>query len=281
MVDDKDDAAGKAADMDNVIKALSVTYPLREPVILSAIQAFQPPPGSRGLDAGCGIGHQAMLLAEVVGPAGHVTGLDLSTEILVYARKLVEQSRLSERIAFKEGNVNELPFDDDAFDWAWSMDCVGYLPLEPLPFLLELARVVRPGGRVAILAWSSEKLLPGYPLLESHLSATTMGIAPFTKGMKPESHFLRALGWFREAGLEELTAQTFAGDAYAPFTDDLCRALEFLFDMRWPGVEKELAQEDWTEYRRLCLPESPDYILNQPDYYAFFTYSMFSGMVQK
>ena len=67
--------------------------------------------------------------------------------------------------ASKEGSVTELPFDDDTFVWAGSMDCVGYLPLEPAPLLSELARVVRPGGRVAILAWSSEKLLPGYPLL--------------------------------------------------------------------------------------------------------------------
>ena len=106
-----------------------------------------------------------------------------------------------------------------------------------------------------------------------------MGIAPFTKGMKPESHFLRALGWFREVGFEEPTARTFASDVYAPLTDDLRRALEALFEMRWPGVKEELALEDWEEYQRLCLPESPDFILNQPDYYAFFTYSMFSGTV--
>jgi demethylmenaquinone methyltransferase/2-methoxy-6-polyprenyl-1,4-benzoquinol methylase len=55
--------------------------------------------------------------------------------------------------------------------------------------------------------------------------------------------------------------------------------------MRWPGVESELRQEDadskhpWAEYQRLCLPESPDFILDHPDYYAFFTYSMFHGKV--
>jgi demethylmenaquinone methyltransferase/2-methoxy-6-polyprenyl-1,4-benzoquinol methylase len=52
-----------------------------------------------------------------------------------------------------------------------------------------------------------------------------------------------------------------------------------LFEMRWPGVEAELTQEDRAAYRRLCLPESPDFILNHPDYYAFFTYSMFHGTV--
>ncbi|MGD8411933.1 MAG: methyltransferase type 11, partial [Desulfobacterales bacterium] len=157
--------------------------------------------------------------------------------------------------------------------------CVGYAPIEPLPLVKELARVVKPGGSVIILAWSCEKLLPGHPLLEASLNATSAGIAPFVKGEKPESHFLRALGWFRDAGLEESTVRTFAGDAYAPLTDDLRSALIALFQMRWPEVESELTQEDCAEYQRLCLSESPDFILDHPDYYAFFTYSMFHGKV--
>jgi len=111
-----------------------------------------------------------------------------------YAKRNVAEAGLTEQFSFKEGDVNELPFDDNVFDWAWSMDCVGYLPLDPAPMLQELARVVRPGGRVAILAWSSEQLLPGYPQLEGRLKATSMGIAPFVKGMKPALHFLCAPG---------------------------------------------------------------------------------------
>lgn len=253
--------------------------PLREPVVRRMIKVLQFPPGSHGLDVGCGTGHPATLLAESVGPSGHVTGLDLSPEILVHAHNYVDSTGLVEQITFKEGNAAELPFADNTFDWAWSMDCVGYLPFEQLRMLGEMARVVRPGGIVAILAWTSEKLLPGYPLLEARLSATTAGIAPFSKGMKPKLHFMRALDWFRKVDLIEATAHTFSGDAHAPLTSDLRQALESLFLMRWPGVEAELSEEDWGEYQRLCLPESADFILNQPDYYAFFTYSLFHGRV--
>lgn len=268
------------SDIDRAVEIAHIFNSFRQTVIHSAIQALQLPAGSRGLDAGCSLGLQTLKLAEAVGSAGHITGLDLSPEILVRAKDIAEQTGLSERVSYREGNVSDLPFDDNSFDWTWSMDCVGYLPLDPLPLIRELARVVRPGGRVAILAWSAENLLPGYPLLEAKLQATSGGIAPFVKGKHPESHFLRALGWFREAGLEELTAQTFIGDAHAPLADDQYRALDALFEMRWPGVEDELTEQELGEYRRLSLPESPDYILNQPDYYAFFTYSMFSGRVK-
>ena len=137
---------------DNVVQMAYLFNNLRESVLRSALQALQFPLGSRGMDAGCGPGLQALALAEAVGPGGHITGLDLSPELLVHAEDIVQTAGLGERISFREGDVNKLPFDDDTFDWAWSMDLVGYAPFEPLPALKELARVVKPGGRVAILA---------------------------------------------------------------------------------------------------------------------------------
>jgi len=241
------------------------------------IKALRLPDGSRGLDAGCGIGLQCLLLGEEVGPTGHVIGLDVSAEMLDYGNAIVKEAGLSERISFQEGGVANLPFDDNTFDWVWSADCVGYGPWEPLPLLKELARVVKPGGIVAIAAWSSEMLLPGYPRLEARLEATSVGIAPFVQGKKPELHFLRALGWFRKLGLKEPRAKVFADSVCAPLSDEIRNALVALLDMRWPNVAPELSSDDLAEFQRLCLPDSPDLILNLPDYYALFTYTMFWG----
>ena len=98
-------------------------------------------------------------------------------------------------------------------------------------------------------------------------------------GMGPSRHFLRALGWLRELGLIRLKAGVFAGSCHAPLNDEVFLALEALFEMRWKGVEQELSEDELRQYMRLCRTDSPDFILRHPDYYCFFTYSMFQGHV--
>jgi len=267
----------KSPDTGCYIRMLSVFHPLRESMLRSAIEVLQLPSGSRGLDAGCGIGLPALLLAEAVGSEGHVTGLDRSQEFLDYAKGVVEQAGLAEQISFREGNIYSLPFEDKTFDWVWSVDCAGYRAEDQLPLFQELTRVIKPGGTLALLFWSSEKLLPGYPLLEARLNATSGGIAPFEKGRRPETHYLCTLKWMHEVDLTNATGHTFVGNVQAPLREELRQALIALFQMRWEEAESEVSSEDWVEYQRLCQPESSDFILNLPDYYAFFTYSMFYG----
>jgi demethylmenaquinone methyltransferase/2-methoxy-6-polyprenyl-1,4-benzoquinol methylase len=219
------------------------------------------------------------MLAEALGPRSHVTGVDVATEFLEHGRMLIERDGLSEQISLQHGSADRLPFEDDTFDWAWSADCVGYGPWDPKPMLREIQRVLRPGGKVAILGWSSEKLLPGFPQLEAKLQATTAGLAPFRRDMAPERHFPRFLGMLRDLGLIDLHVKTCVGTAHAPLGEDHRSALESLFEMRWPNVESELASDDFSELQRLIRKDSKDFILNHPDYYAFFTYSVFWGRI--
>jgi demethylmenaquinone methyltransferase/2-methoxy-6-polyprenyl-1,4-benzoquinol methylase len=150
---------------------------------------------------------------------------------------MVNGTGMSTRISFREGDVSRLPFDSNTFDWVWSADYVGYATLEPLPLSKELIRVVKPGGTIAIAAWSSEQLLPGYPRLEARLAATSAGIAPFVQGKSPELHFLRALGWFHELGLRKPKAKVFVDNVYAPLNDEVRCALVDVLKMicyfRW------------------------------------------------
>lgn len=266
--------------MDSYAHRLALANLLREPALRSAIQMMQFPPGSQGLDAGCGIGLDTALLAKSVGPAGHVTGLDLSPDFLLLAKEQAEKASLSGRISFQEGSLNSLPFDSKTFDWVWSVDTLYPGPtVAPSSVIKEFARVTKPGGTVAILFWSAQKLLPGYPLLEARLDTAFAETVFYVNGIQPELHFLRALGWLRDAGLEELTAHTFVASVHAPLSEDIRSALTMTFQMFWGETQPKLSPEDWTEFERLCKPESPDFILEQPDYYAFLTYSLFKGRV--
>lgn len=264
---------------DEYLKKLYLSNPLREPIIKTAIQALELPLGSYGLDTGCGIGLYTLLLAEAVGSAGHVVGIDTIEEFLLKACSLAADKGLENRVAFKKADANKLPFHENTFDWAGSMDFIGYGSQDPVSLLREIGRVVKPGGMVFILVWSSQMLLPGYPLLEARLNATSSGVAPFKRTMPPEWHFMRALGWFRRIGFIEATVRTFARDVQAPLTPEMRIALSELFQMRWGEVRQEVSPEDWLEYQRLCHMDSPDFILDAPEYCAFFTNSLFSGKV--
>lgn len=263
------------------IQRLLESNPLREPLLREIIQDLDLPVGSHGLDAGSGIGLQTLLLLEAIGRNGHITGLDILPELLAYGKYLVTKAGLAQQITFREGNVCHLPFDDDSFDWVWSADCIGYPAGELEPILSELVRVVKPGGSVILLGWSSQQILPGYPLLEARLNGTCSGYIPFLIGQSPDHNFMRALNAFRKSGLENLLAQTYVGDIQASLSYDIRTAITSLFDMLWGIPQPEASQEDWNEYQRLCKPASRDFILGIPDYYGFFTYSLFRGKVMK
>lgn len=268
-------------DRDTVLQRLLDADALRAPLMRSVVRALQLPPGSLGLDAGCGLGLQAMLLAEAVGPAGHVTGLDCEPELLAAGEGLVRRAGYAGRVTLREGDVGRLPFAGDSFDWAWSADCIGYPAAELAPLLAELRRVVRPGGRIILLGWTSQQLLPGHPFLEARLNATCSGYLPFLAGKPSEQHFPRALRALRAAGLADVVGQTFVGTLQAPLSAAERAGLRSLFAMLWGQPQPGVAPEDWEAYQRLCLEGLPDDILSLPEYYGFFTYSLFQGTVVK
>jgi ubiquinone/menaquinone biosynthesis C-methylase UbiE len=262
---------------DQIIRNLEIMNPLREPTLSAAIASLELPRASHGLDIGCGVGLQLPLLANATGPEGRVAGVDILHPLLQFGQGTAARSDTLEAIWFAQGDMNRLPFASRSFDWVWSVDCVGYPAADIGPLLREIRRVLRPGGVVALLGWTSQTLLPGYTLLEARLNASCNPYASLLRGQPPGAHFQRALGPLGQAGFVDAKMATLVGQLQAPLQPAIRDGLALLFEMLWGGEQSGAAEGDLAEYRRLCAADSPDFIGDVPEYTGFFTYSMFVG----
>lgn len=264
----------------------SAMHRLTEPAIRAALSALKLAPGSLGLDAACGNGDHSLWLAQALLPEEQVMGLDICREGLLQARAATERAGLSDSLDYIQGDLRSLPFQDHAFDWAWCADCLwpgpdsqGFLGMDPMPVLGELVRVVRPGGLIAILFWSSQRLLPGHLYLEARLNATRAACYPFQEGGSFLDHILSAPVWLHQAGLEKIRGQTFVADLHTAVDGQAGDDLAACFQMLWGRAMPELSEADKAQFERLCHKSSPDFIANRPGYYGFITYTLFFGLV--
>ncbi|MFD9410189.1 class I SAM-dependent methyltransferase [Streptomyces sp. NPDC059989] len=120
-------------------------FPEDGPAFATAVAEFGLRPGDRVLDAGCGTGRAMTPLRAAVGPAGLVLGADLTPQMLAAARR----AGRAEEGALLLADVARLPLRDGALDAVFAAGLIAHLP-DPGANLRELARVVRPGGRLAL-----------------------------------------------------------------------------------------------------------------------------------
>lgn len=109
--------------------------------------------GESVLSVGCGPGYEPAAMAEAVGIDGHVHGIDNSEEILAMARDHCDEYP---QVTLDHADVAELPVEDDRFDAAVASLVYEYSPSVD-DAVAELRRVLRPGGRAALLStdWES------------------------------------------------------------------------------------------------------------------------------
>lgn len=114
---------------------------------LAAVKKLELKPQGRYLDVCTGTGDLAMLIASRPNFAGEITGLDFSPEMLLVAKSRQNGRKLASKPTWIEGNAEALPFEDNSFDGA--IISFGLRNLCDLPRgLSEMARVVKPGGKV-------------------------------------------------------------------------------------------------------------------------------------
>lgn len=115
------------------------------PKFAAAVAALAPPPGGVALDAACGTGRALPLLRRAVGDAGTVLGVDVTTEMLAEATRL----RRREMGILVLADVGRLPLAGRSVDAVLAAGMLPHLD-GPAGGLAELARVTRPGGRLAL-----------------------------------------------------------------------------------------------------------------------------------
>ncbi|MFJ3173184.1 class I SAM-dependent methyltransferase [Streptomyces roseus] len=120
-------------------------FPSDGPAFATAVAEFGLCRGDRVLDAGCGTGRALAALRAAVGPAGTVLGADLTPQMLAAARRAGRDAEGALLLA----DVSRLPLRDGALDAVFAAGLIAHLP-DPEADLRELARVVRPGGRLAL-----------------------------------------------------------------------------------------------------------------------------------
>jgi demethylmenaquinone methyltransferase/2-methoxy-6-polyprenyl-1,4-benzoquinol methylase len=111
-----------------------------------------PAAADRVLDVATGTAAVAIELAQAA-PQRTVVGIDQSTEMLAAGRARVERAGLANRIELREGRAESLPFGDAEFDALTVTYLLRYVG-DPVATMRELARVVRPGGTLAMLEFA-------------------------------------------------------------------------------------------------------------------------------
>jgi arsenite methyltransferase len=129
--------------------------------------------GERVIDLGSGSGMDVFFAALQVGASGAVTGIDFTTEQLSKSRRLAAEAGF-DQVEFREGRIEQLPADDASVDCVISNGVINLSPQKGTVFA-EAARVLRPGGRLAIADIVCEQQLKESIVCDADLWASCIG----------------------------------------------------------------------------------------------------------
>jgi arsenite methyltransferase len=126
--------------------------------------------GESVVDLGSGSGMDVFFAAALVGATGRVVGVDFTAEQLAKARRLAAEGGF-DQVEFREGRIEQVPADDESTDCVISNGVINLSPEKQRVFA-EAARVLRPGGRLAIADIVSERQLKDSIVCDADLWAS-------------------------------------------------------------------------------------------------------------
>jgi SAM-dependent methyltransferase len=182
----------------------------------------KPEPGEKVLDVACGTGVLTRAAAKAVGQKGSVIGLDLSPDMLNLARN--QSNGQFPTIEWREGNAQDLPFENQAFDIVFCELGFMFFP-DRAAALKEIWRVLKPGGRMGIMVWGALEHCPGQVAI---LQAWTKLVSPEQNANLDPMHsmgdptILQSL--LEPAGFKEIDVQANTGSMRWPSAEFLARS---------------------------------------------------------
>lgn len=224
--------------------------------------------GDRVLDLACGDGRFSTWLADRVGPGGTVVALDLRPSYLELARETVAGGPGADRVAFVSADAFRPPLPDGAFDLAWCAQSLRSLP-DAVGLLRGMARLVRPGGKVAVLEEDAmhHLILPWPEDLE--LAVRRAELEALADSIRlPRSYYAgrRLPRIAAEAGLEDVSVWTRAIDRTAPLSGAEHAFLRMELAALRERTADRLEPDELAVFDRLTLPDSDAYLPDRPDF---------------
>ena len=181
------------------------------------VRAAAPRDGESVLDVGCGAGGSSFALAEGVGPTGRVVGADISTPLLARAEERRRDLGLG-NVRFELADAQDHAFPAAAFDLAASRFGVMFFA-DPVAAFANIGAALRPGGRIAFVAWAGPERNPWF-LLPQRAAVARLGpvepMPPDAPGPMAFRDIDRVLGILRAAGFADCAGETLDVDLHHP-----------------------------------------------------------------
>ncbi|MFO0798881.1 MAG: methyltransferase domain-containing protein [Gemmataceae bacterium] len=129
----------------------------------AGVAALAVGPGETVLELGFGTGNEVLDLAALVGPTGTVAGIDVSPGMLAVAQGKVAAAAPAAKVNLRVADARALPFAAATFDAVYTSFTLELFPLDDIPVVLaEVRRVLKPGGRLAVVSMATVR--PGHPV---------------------------------------------------------------------------------------------------------------------
>lgn len=239
---------------------------------------------ARVLDAGCGVGGMATVLAAL---AGELVAVDLDPEHVRETGECIAVAGFSGTASTRVADITALDDPDGSFDLVWCSRVIHHLS-DMLAGVREPARVAKPGGTVAIREGGfGFRVLPdevgiGGRWFEDRLAAA--GVGRFSPPRNAENgRTPYPFGWsqlLRDAGLTDVRGKTFTFDSLSPLTDDEQSWIEFHW-RRWLTHDESraaLSDEDAEVIETLLDPESTHYLFARTDLHLRSATTVYTGV---